>query len=607
MIAFLTLFACVVLAPGCRRRATEVSEYKDLIPPPAEPLIRDAPEIGRHGGRFVLGETNGPKTFNGIMASETSSTDITDRLFAFLVEYNLATQQYEPGLAKSWEVAPDGITWTFHLRKGAGFSDGHPITAEDVLFSFALVYDDALHPALQEMLEVGGEKFKVSAPDPHTVVINTIKPNSGLLDALCPQGLAILPKHVLEAAYKSGNFAAAYNISTPPDKIVTSGAWRLVQYVGGEKTVLGRNPHYFAFDKRNQRLPYLDELVFSVVPDQDAADLKFRAGGIDGVDDVKPENYRWYEDNQKNGKYTVHDLGAAQNTHFLWFNLNKVQPPVRGGRKPVPGKKVGETFVDPVKYEWFNNPVFRRAVSMAIDRDALIASVYFGYGEKNWSQMTSSNKVWHSPDVVRPDYNPAEARKLLAGLGFRDANGDGILEDRGGHPITFTLKTNSSNTLRVSMGNFVKDDLAKVGIRMALVPIDFNTLITNIHQDFQYDAILLGFQSGVPPSPHNGQNVWRSSGESHQWFTRQQTPATPEEARIDRLLDELLTNQDRQAQKAAWKEIENTINEQAWFIWLPILKIKLPVSNRFGNLQPSIMAHRIIWNIDRVFVKAPGS
>ena len=120
------------------------------------------------------------------------------------------------------------------------------------------------------------------------------------------------------------------------------------------------------------------------------------------------------------------------------------------------------------------------------------------------------------------------------------------------------------------MANFIRDDLAKVGVRMTLTPIDFNTLITNIIDDFQYDAILLGFQSSVPPTPFGGQNVYRSSGESHFWFIRQQKPATPEEARIDRALDEMLTTQDRQAQKARWKEIQNIINEQGWFIWLPI-------------------------------------
>ena len=537
-----------------------------------------------------------------MMANETSSTDITDRLFGFLVDFNLATQQYEPGIAKSWEVAPDGVTWTFHLRKGAAFSDGHPITAEDVLFSFEVVYDEKLHPAMQEMLQSDGQNFTLTAPDPYTVVINTGKPHAGFLDALTPGSLPIIPKHVLQESYKNGTFAAAYNVSTPPDKLVTSGAWRLGQHVTNEKTVLVRNPYHYAFDQNNQRLPYLDELVILVVPDQDAADLKFRAGGVDAIDDVKPENYRWYEENQEKGNFTLYDVGASQATHLMWFNLNKVQPPI-GDAKPTHGKRLGEPFVDPVKYEWFNNRDFRRAISMAIDRDALIKGAFYGYGEKNWSQSTSSNKVWHSPDLIKRDYNPTEAKKLLAGIGFKDANGDGFLEDARGNQVSFMLKTNSSNALRVSMANFIRDDLAKIGVRMTLTPIDFNTLISNIIDNFQYEANLLGFQSSVPPTPFGGQNVYRSSGESHFWFIRQQKPATPEEARIDRALDEMLTNQDREVQKARWKEIQNIMNDQAWFIWLPIQTIKLPVSNRFGNVQPSVMAHRILWNIDRVFVK----
>ena len=241
--------------------ANETVAYKDEIPPPAEPFIRQVPSVGRYGGRFVLGETNNPRTFNAMMASETSSTDITDRLFGFLVGFNLATQEYEPGLAKSWEVGADGVTWTFHLRKGAAFSDGHPITAEDVLFSFEVVYDRTLHPSYQDQLQSEGKNFVVTAPDPFTVVINTGKPHAALLEALVPGGLPIMPKHVLQEAFKNGSFAAAYNVSTPPDKVVTSGAWRLAQHVTNEKTVLVRNPYHYAFDQNNQRLPYLDELV----------------------------------------------------------------------------------------------------------------------------------------------------------------------------------------------------------------------------------------------------------------------------------------------------------------------------------------------------------
>ena len=247
-----------------------------------------------------------------------------------------------------------------------------------------------------------------------------------------------------------------------------------------EKTVLVRNPYHYAFDQNKQRLPYLDELVILVVPDQDAADLKFRAGGVDAVDDVKPENYQWYEENQKKGNFTLYDLGASQATHLIWFNLNKVQPPV-GGAKPTHGKRLGEPFVDPVKYEWFNNRDFRRAVSMAIDRDAIIKGVFFGYGEKNWSQIdqhatrSGTRPISSSTTTTRP-----RRRSCSPASGFKDTNGDGFLEDARGNQVSFMLKTNSSNALRVSMANFIRDDLAKVGVRMTLTPIDFNTLITNI-------------------------------------------------------------------------------------------------------------------------------
>jgi peptide/nickel transport system substrate-binding protein len=407
---------------------------------------------------------------------------------------------------------------------------------------------------------------------------------------------------VLEPAFKNGTFESVYGVNTPPDQIVTSGPWRIKQYVPGEKTVLERNPYWFGVDKANQRLPYLNEFVFLIVPDQDAGDLKFRSGELDGLDNVKPENYRWYEDNQQKGNFTLYDLGPEYVARFFWFNLNKVQPPLPDETLP-PGKRIGETFVDPAKYAWFNNPVFRRAVSHAIDRDAIIQSALFGYGEKNWSEAARTNKQWYNSDVVHYDYDVTESKRLLASLGFNDNNKDGVLEDPHGNPIAFTLKTNADNVTRVATGNFIKDDLAKVGIKMTLAPVDFNSLITNIRNDFDYEAILLGIGGAVPPWPSNYVNVIRSGGITHYHFVRQRKPATPEEARIDRLMDAIVTTIDVPTQQAAWKEIETIWNEQSWDVWLPSLKIKVPMSNKFGNAAPSVITPRIIWNIDRVYVK----
>jgi len=518
----IALFALILLVgslgPGCRRRAAEVSEYNDPHPLPEEPLVVDAPTIGRHGGRFVLGSIQNPRTFNAIMANEQSSSDITERTFATLTEYDNVAQKAIPWLAKSWEMAPDGLTWTYHLRKGAMFSDGHPITAEDVLFSFQLVYDKTLHPSAQDLLIMGGKPFEVTSPDPYTVVIKTPSPNAALVE--CAANVRIMPKHVLEESYRKGDFAAAYNVGTPLDKVVTSGPWRISQYVPGEKTVLARNPYFFGVDKKNLRLPYLDEVVFLIVPDLDAADLKFRAGELHGLDDVKPENYNWYKDNQQKGNFTFYDLGPDLNTNHFWFNLNKVQ-------KPTPGKKLGDPLVDLVKYSWFNNPTFRRAVSLAIDREAMIPSVFYGEAVKNWAIATPGNKVWHSPDLLRFDYNPGEAKKLLAG-----------------------------------MGNFIKADLAKVGINVITAPVDFNTLITNLRSDFQYEAMLLGLQSGVPPDPSMMQNVWRSTGLTHSWFLTQVKPDTPQEARIDQLMDVILGAHDLGERQKAYKEVETIANDQ---------------------------------------------
>ena len=591
----LVLFlAALTIAPGCRRRAAAVSEYNDPHPLPEEPKIVTVKSVGRHGARFVLGQTGNPRTFNALMSNESSSSDITNLTFSSLTHYNNATQEIEPGLAKSWEVAPDGVTWTFHLRKGAKFSDGHPITAQDVLFSFQVALDPTVHPSVQDLLKMGNKFYEVSAPDDYTLVIKTPGPNAVAVSTI--SAVRIMPKHILEGPFKAGNFAAAYNVSTPPDQVVTSGAWRVVQHVPGEKTVLGRNPYWYEIDQQKQRLPYLDEVIFLSVPDQDAADLKFRAGELHGLERVKPENYRWYSDNQNKGNFTLHDIGPDLNTNFFWFNLNTVKK-AGGGQKP------GDPVISPVKYEWFRHPQFRRAVSMAIDRQAMIPSVFFGEGHKNWAIATPANKLWHSPDLVRHDYNPDEAKKLLAGLGFKDGNGDGVLEDPRGNPVSFTLKTNSDNTLRVALGNFVRDDLAKVGIKVALTPVEFNTLITNIRADHQYDAILLGLQSGIPPDPGMMQNVYRSSGMTHFWNMAQPKPETAEEARIDVLMDEIVTALDPAVRKRAYKEVESIVNEQAWFIWLPIANQKLPVSNRFGNVQPSILSHRILWNVETVYMK----
>lgn len=573
------------------------STFVDKNPLPVDTMTVDMPEVGRYGGRFVIGQTSGPRTFNAILANETSTTDVTDgRLFTSVADYDNGTQQDIPMLASSWETTPDGLTTTFHLRRGARFSDGHPMTADDFMFSVRVINDPLLHPSMQDLLKAEGKPFEFSAPDSYTIVVKTPAPSAMLVGII--GSIRIMPKHILEGAFLNGSFGSAYSVSTPPESIVTSGPWRLKQFVPNEKTVLERNPYWFGVDARGHRLPYLDELVFRIVPDQNTAALQFLAGDLDGLDNVKPEDYKSYTDKAKQLDFTLHDVGPSLTTNFFWFNLNTVK-----ARRPVKGKRLGETYLDKVKYAWFSDRGFRRALSMAIDREGLIRGPFYGDGVKNWSTMTPGNKVWYAPDATGADYDPEGAKRLLANLGFRDRDGDGILEDPQGHTVSFTMKTNGDNGLRMAMANFIRDDLAKVGIRCIPTGIDFNTLVTNIREDFQYESILLGLSSGVPPDPGMSQNVYRSSGPTHYWNLRQEHPESESDAALDRLMDANLRTLDMVERKRVWREMLELVNRECYVIWLPTQIMRLPVSNRFGNVQPSVIPHRLLWNIDRVYQK----
>src|SRR5204863_6045412 len=168
--AALVLDSCAGHTPG------QVA-YRDPHPLPPDTLTLPAAEIGSYGGRFVIATTSGPRTFNALLSNEQTSNDVNNQLYAALAAFDNETQQMYPQLAKSWEQSPDGLVWTWHLRRGACFSDGHPITSADVQFMFEMAYDPVLHPSLQDLLQAGGKPFQVTAPDSYTVVTKLAAPH----------------------------------------------------------------------------------------------------------------------------------------------------------------------------------------------------------------------------------------------------------------------------------------------------------------------------------------------------------------------------------------------------------------------------------------------
>jgi peptide/nickel transport system substrate-binding protein len=572
-------------APGADR--------PDPHPRPAGAMVV-ADAHGIYGGRYVATLRYDPKTWNCLTANETSTTDITNGLlYEGMVAFDNQTQETGPQLAASWEHSDDGLTWIFHLREGLAWSDGQPLTADDVLFSARILYDETIHPSSAELLKAGGKPFRFEKRDDRTVVITLPEPYGPFLSVI--GALYIMPKHALEAAYEAGAFESTYGVDTPPADIVTGGPWTVAEYLPQQKIVLRPNPYYYKYDAAGHRLPYLDEIVYLIVPDQDAEVLKFQSGESDEIY-FRAEDYALLKKGEADGGYAVYNLGPEMGTQMMWFNLNTRKNP-----------ETGRPFVPKAKQALFGDIRFRRAVAHAVDRQAISRTVYYGMAEPLYGPIPPVNKRWHNPDIVRYMYNLDEARRILDEAGYTDRNGDGIREDAAGNPLAFTLLTNADSRERVAMGNILADDLGKIGIKCTLAPTEFNALITKLRSSFDYDAILLGLTGGVPPDPIMSANVFMSSGVTHFWNPEQTAPGTAWEAEVDSLMRAQVTLSDDAARKTIFDRVQRIVTENVPMMYTVGRPGFIAVRNRFTGLRPTVLRPWVLWSSETVAYDPAGA
>lgn len=624
--ALLTLpMLSLVLVTGCSKsETTEVASAPaggaENLPPakeiPPGALVETDITPGKKGGTLVLSLTGDPKTFNEPISEDTASSAVTSYLFEGLYGFDNIEQTDVPALAESWEYNEATREWTFHLREGLKWSDGEPLTSDDLLFYTEIVFDPSVPTPIKEYFQSGGERFKFSAPDPRTFVaqIPTVDSfailNLGLMKAF--------PRHKYESALKSGKFAEILGINTPPSEFVGSGAYKLKSFTSGQQLVLEANPHYYRYDERGTQLPYAKELIFLNVADAAAMALRFQAGDIDYHDTaIQPQDLTTLQDNARRGEYTIYNPGLAlTNTHY-WFNLKaggtyddgsgkraRWTPSTPDEEPPADIKaKDYRPFVDPVKRKWFANRDFRIACSMATNRDAMVKTVLFGEGVPIYGPVEPSNKQWYNEDIPKYPFNLEEAKKLLDGIGFVDRNNDGVREDPNGNPIRFTMITNKENNVRSRVAVLLKEDLAKAGIAVTTQVLDFNDIITRTADSYDYESVLLGIAAGVPPHPAMGANSWKSAGRLHSFNPEQETPATPEEAKIDQLYESLKTKFTHEEQKEIFDEMQRIWCEQQWMIHLFTGELYVAAKDKIGNVKPSVLRPYLTHNIHEHYLK----
>jgi peptide/nickel transport system substrate-binding protein len=555
-------------------------------PLPPSPLVARC-EPGQPGGRVVIATIADPKTFNPITANETSSTDIIMKLFSGLVWIDAPTQEIYPSLAESWSVEPDNKTWTFHLRKGVRWSDGQPFTADDVVFTWEVIYNPAIINVTVDQFRIDGKDFAVSKVDDYTVKVVTPAIYAPFLQFFGV--VQIIPKHILADAVKEKRFEAAYGVSTKPEDLVCCGPFRLKEYKQGQYVFLERNPEFWEVDKKGQRLPYLDNVVYTIVPDMNAMSLRFLHGEADLQEIVRPEEYDRFKEEAAKGKFQLLDLGLASEHDVITFNENAGT-----------NSKTGKPIVDPVKLKWFRNTKFRQAISYAIDRQAIVESALGGRGAPNYSFVPVQSKQWYNPNIMTYPHDMAKALALLREIGIKD-RGDGTLADAEGHPIAFTLNTNTGNDRRQKTAVIVQEDLKRLGIQLIYQPLDFNTIIDKYTVSFDYDCILLGWAGG-PPDPVYAMNILKSSGFTHEWYPREPKPSTEWEARIDFLIDAQLKTLDQPERKKYYDEVQAILAEQMAMIPTVSTEACSAARSDLGNIRGTTLdPNRLIWNLEEIY------
>ncbi len=523
-----------------------------------------------------------PRTFNPVVAVDAPSREIIGRLHASLVRINRASLRTEPELARSWEVSLDGRRYTVRLRQGLRFSDGEPFGADDVLFTFRVLLDPAVGSSQRDLLIVGGEPIQVREVGADIVQFDLAQPYAAaerLFD-----GIAMLPRHRLEAAYRAGRLAAAWGTDVAPADVVGLGPFRLASRVPGERTVLERNPHYWKVDRRGTRLPYLDRLVFLAVPTEDAQVVRFLASDTHVISRIGGDQFASLSRAAVGGRHRVWDVGPGLEYAFLFFNQND--------RASAPAEASA-------RQAWFRDDRFRQAVSTAIDREAIVRLVYHSRATPLWGHVTPAYATWVNTAIPRPPRSVERARTLLRSAGF-SAGPDGTLLDGAARPVAFTIVTNASNPQRVRIATIIQDDLKALGMRVQVVPLEFRALIDRLTRSFDYDACVLSLGGG-DVDPNTEMNVWLSSGANHLWRPSQPAPATTWEAEIDRLMRAQLATRDVAARKRLYDRVQALVAEHLPLIPLVSPNVLGATASKLANVKPAVLEHHTLWNAEELF------
>jgi peptide/nickel transport system substrate-binding protein len=527
---------------------------------------------GRLGGSWNSSMIKDPKSFNHLIAERDAETaGILRMLTDYLVEYDVVRREWKARAASPQIVvneADQTLDVIYTLRDNLYWSYYNsnrkvPVTSDDVIFWYNEIEgEEAFQSSAyngQFLTMEDGSEARITIEKIDNKRFRFHFPRI-IADPLLTTNRDFGPRHVYEPVKKANGVQGVldlFSVASDPKLIPSMGQWFLVEYVQSQRLVFKRNPDYWNKDSAGISIPYIEEDIVQILPDQNTQYLVFKEGRLETYG-ARPEDIDELVNKQSNG-YTVFNAEGAIGAGMWSFNQNP-----QNSSEPY--------------YDWFTKKEFRQAMSCLLNRQRINAQVYRGLAEPKLDFFPEPNPFYNPDITLEYQYNPAKALELLKSAGFT-RNRKGELHDEKNRRVEFDLSLTADNNVTADIASIIVDELGKIGIKVNIRTTDFQKLVEQLTSTYDWQTIMIGLGANMFPS--QGSNVWPSTGNLHLWHPLQEKPFTEWEARIDYLYNEGSYTIDKQKAFAIWDEYQRILLEQCPVIYLMRSRSFWAIHNRW--------------------------
>jgi peptide/nickel transport system substrate-binding protein len=482
------------------------------------------------GGRFVQATIGEPSNLIPPLASDSSSHEVAELLYVAPLKYD-KNINLVPQAAESYEILEDGRLLRFRLRQGIRWTDGTPLTARDVEFTYRLMIDPKTPTAYAEDF-LAVKEFKVTGE--YSFEVRYDKP---FARALVTWASAILPRHLLE-----GQDLLKTPLARQP---IGAGPYMLKEWTAGNRLVLVANPDYF------EGRPYIDEVVMRIIPDQSTQFLELKSGNLDEIA-LSPYQYLYQTDEHGWARDFRKFQYLSSAYTFLAYNL----------KSPL-----------------FSDVRVRKAILHAIDKDEIVRGVLMGLGMATGGPYKPGTWAFDGK-IPANEFDPALARRLLAEAGWTRKGQDGPLVDSAGRPFVFTILTNQGNSQRIKAAIIIQSRLKDLGIKVDIRTVEWAAFIKEFVDKGRYDAIILGWNIVQDPDLYD---VWHSSKAQPGGlnFVGYKNPE------LDELLERGRRMVDQKRRKPVYDRIQEILHEDQPYCFLYVPMALPMVHARVMGIEPA--------------------